>query len=220
MRDLLGRLARKHDLRLTAVHVVDALHVAAPPTFISAALMSLTTMLRLELPHVNVLSKADLLSTLDPEDLPFGLQAFADGSCLRDLAQLVARPRTAADGEADDDDEGEDDRARAKTPRTFVHAERYRRLNGLICDVVDDFSLVSYHFLSVDDVDSLGRVLVAVDKANGYHMVAARASTGQEYEAMVRSHGPPSSIESILGDIEEKYLPRREEDAGGDDAER
>jgi hypothetical protein len=45
-----------------AVHLVDASHCGDPAKFIAAALLSLTAMIRLELPHVNVLSKVDLLA--------------------------------------------------------------------------------------------------------------------------------------------------------------
>ena len=43
------------------VHLVDATHCSDPYRFISVLLLSLKTMLQLDLPHVNVLSKIDLL---------------------------------------------------------------------------------------------------------------------------------------------------------------
>lgn len=46
--------------QLAAVHLVDAQHCKDGGHFISMALTSLATMMRLELPHVNVLSKIDL----------------------------------------------------------------------------------------------------------------------------------------------------------------
>ena len=45
------------ECRLAAVHLVDAHLAADPGKFLAAALLSLTTMLHLELPHVNALSK-------------------------------------------------------------------------------------------------------------------------------------------------------------------
>lgn len=47
--------------RLTAVHLVDAHLCSDPHKYISALVLSLSTMLHLELPHINVLSKMDLL---------------------------------------------------------------------------------------------------------------------------------------------------------------
>lgn len=47
--------------RLAAVHLVDAHLCSDPAKYISALLLSLSTMLHLELPHVNLLSKIDLV---------------------------------------------------------------------------------------------------------------------------------------------------------------
>ena len=47
--------------QLAAVHLVDAHHCSDPTKFISVLLTSLSTMIHIELPHVNVLSKIDLV---------------------------------------------------------------------------------------------------------------------------------------------------------------
>lgn len=52
-----------HVVQLTAVHLVDAHLCSDPGKYISALLLSLSTMLHLELPHVNVLSKIDLIES-------------------------------------------------------------------------------------------------------------------------------------------------------------
>lgn len=49
--------------QLTAVHLVDAHLCSDPGKYISALLLSLSTMLHLELPHINVLSKIDLIGS-------------------------------------------------------------------------------------------------------------------------------------------------------------
>lgn len=48
-------------LQLSAVHLVDAHLCSDPGKYISALMLSLSTMLHLELPHINVLSKIDLI---------------------------------------------------------------------------------------------------------------------------------------------------------------
>lgn len=48
-------------MQLCSVHLVDAFHSTDPGNFLSAVMVSLSCMLRLELPHVNVLSKVDLI---------------------------------------------------------------------------------------------------------------------------------------------------------------
>lgn len=47
--------------KLVAVHLLDASHITDSSKYISLVLLSLRAMLTLELPHVNVLSKVDLL---------------------------------------------------------------------------------------------------------------------------------------------------------------
>ncbi len=71
-------------LRLAAVHLVDAHHCADAAKFIAAALLSLTAMLRLELPHVNVLSKLDLVRAYGQP--PFSLDFYTE---LQDMTRLA-----------------------------------------------------------------------------------------------------------------------------------
>lgn len=59
MRKIVHELQDVHSYRLTAVHLVDSFYCSQPTTFVSVLLTSLSTMLKLELPHVNVLSKID-----------------------------------------------------------------------------------------------------------------------------------------------------------------
>ena len=59
LRKLVHQLQDDHSYRLTAVHLVDSFYCSQPTTFISILLTSLSTMLKLELSHVNVLSKID-----------------------------------------------------------------------------------------------------------------------------------------------------------------
>lgn len=54
---------RKYDIKqLAAVHLCDAHYITDASKYISVLLLSLRAMLHLELPHVNVLSKIDLIS--------------------------------------------------------------------------------------------------------------------------------------------------------------
>ena len=50
-------MLRQLDCRLCSVNLIDSFYCSAPATFISAVLVSAATMLRLGLPHINVLSK-------------------------------------------------------------------------------------------------------------------------------------------------------------------
>ena len=62
--------------RLAAVELVDAHLCSDAGKFLAALLLSLSSMLHLELPHVNVLSKADLVEELG--DLDHELDDYAE----------------------------------------------------------------------------------------------------------------------------------------------
>ena len=70
-------------LQLAGVHLVDAHHCTDGARFISVLMLSLQTMLQLELPHVNVISKIDILPTLGPQRTPHATP--------RNLGRIVGR---------------------------------------------------------------------------------------------------------------------------------
>ncbi|XP_058097463.1 GPN-loop GTPase QQT1 isoform X4 [Magnolia sinica] len=80
---VISKLIKKMNLRLTAVHLVDAHLCSDPGKYVSALLLSLSTMLHLELPHINVLSKIDLIESYGK--LAFNLDFYTD---VQDLSYL------------------------------------------------------------------------------------------------------------------------------------
>ena len=72
---------------LTAVHLIDSYHLHSPSTFLSAVLLSLSSMCRLSLPHVNVISKMDSCERLG--ELPLPLSAYTDGLELAYIMQHI-----------------------------------------------------------------------------------------------------------------------------------
>jgi hypothetical protein len=101
--------------------------------------MSMTTMLQLGLPHVNVLSKVDLAEKYGK--LEFGLDFYTE---VLDLSYLL--------------DTFPDD----------PFARKYAKLNEALVGVVQDYSLVSFHPLDVQKAHLMRGIRSAVDKANGY----------------------------------------------------
>lgn len=90
-------LTKEMDVRLVAVHLVDSLYATEPTKFISVLLSSLCSMVKLELPHVNVLSKMGLqrelpipLESLSSElDVDYILALVPDDPFLRRHAALT-----------------------------------------------------------------------------------------------------------------------------------
>jgi len=130
----------KMNYRLCAVHLVDSHYCSDPTKYLSVVMVSLSTMMKLELPHINVLSKIDLIEV--GGQLDFGLEFYTDVLDLPYLARHIA-----------------DD---PNLP------PRFKKLNAAMADVLDDFSMLSFHPLNIEDKESVHGVLKAVDKANGY----------------------------------------------------
>ncbi|KAL0066861.1 hypothetical protein AAF712_006056 [Marasmius tenuissimus] len=86
----------KSGFRLAAVHLCDAHYVTDSSKYISVLLLSLRTMLHLELPHINVLSKVDLLKQYG--ELDFNLDFYTEVQDLSYLENTLnqASPRFAA----------------------------------------------------------------------------------------------------------------------------
>jgi len=78
---------RAHGGRLAAVELVDAHLCSDGGKFLAALLLSLASMLHLELPHINVLSKADLVEAYG--QLHFNLDFYTEVQrahhCMNDL---------------------------------------------------------------------------------------------------------------------------------------
>ncbi|NXC19220.1 GPN2 GTPase, partial [Corythaeola cristata] len=138
LKNVFAQLA-KWNFRLTAVHLVDSHYCTDPGKFISVLCTSLSTMLHVELPHVNVLSKMDLIEQYGK--LAFNLDYYTE---VLDLSYLV--DHLASD----------------------PFFRNYRRLNEKLVEVIEDYSLVSFVPLNVQDKESMRQVMQAVDKANGY----------------------------------------------------
>ncbi|KAK7492519.1 hypothetical protein BaRGS_00016185 [Batillaria attramentaria] len=139
VRNIVQKLQNIDDFRLAAVHLVDSHYCSDPGKFISVLLTSLATMLQIELPHVNILSKADLIEKHGK--LSFSVDFYTE---VLDLSYLL--------------DQLQDDPIFAK----------YKRLNAALVGIVEDYSLVSFTPLSIQDKETMLRVKKAVDKANGY----------------------------------------------------
>lgn len=122
--------------QVTAVHLIDSFHCTSAANYISVVLLSLSTMMHLELPHVNVLSKIDMIerygklsmsplldtvcaSTNVPID--FSLEFYTE---VQDLSYL----QRTLDRNLD---------------------KNFRRLNKALCELIEDYALVSFVPLNI-----------------------------------------------------------------------
>ena len=152
LRGILEDIRRSFDARFVAAHCVDVAQCAVPTSYVAACLLSLTAMLRLELPHINILTKIDMAPRYE---LAMPLEFFREAQELHRITPFCgARPASLDEGDCIEE--------------TSVYARNLQRLSGKLCELVDDFSLVCYEPLDVSDGDSVARVVRLLDKCNGH----------------------------------------------------
>lgn len=178
------KLIKKLNLRLTAVHLVDAHLCGDPGKYISALLLSLSTMLHLELPHVNVLSKIDLIESYGK--LAFNLDFYTDVQDLSYLQHCLDQEPCAA---------------------------KYRKLTKELCEVVEDFSLVNFTTLDIQDKESVGNLVKLIDKTNGYIFAGIDASAVEFSKIAVRQ---VDWDYYRVAAVQEKYMKNDDDEAVND----
>eukprot|EP01080_Neovahlkampfia_damariscottae_P007186 gene7186-11498_t len=120
---------QKWNFRLTAVHLIDSHYCSDPFKFISAMFVSLSTMIRLELPHVNVLSKIDLIESYGK--LNFDIEYYTEA---QNLSYLVDEIKT--------------------------DHPKFLKLNEVISEFIEDFSLLSFSTLNIQDKKSTNQMVI------------------------------------------------------------
>ena len=122
--------------QLACVHLCDAHYVTDVSKYISVLLLSLRTMLHLELPHINVLSKVDLI------------RQYGDLGSFNPLAAHVTESNFVVAFNLDFYTEVQD----LSHLENLLNqsAPRFAALNMAICSLVEDYSLVGFETLAVE----------------------------------------------------------------------
>ncbi|KAF9255220.1 hypothetical protein L218DRAFT_967485 [Marasmius fiardii PR-910] len=185
----------KSGFRLAAVHLCDAHYVTDASKYISVLLLSLRTMLHLELPHINVLSKIDLLKQYG--ELDFNLDFYTE---VQDLSYLENSLTQAS--------------------------PRFTALNMAIISLIEDYNLVGFETLAVEDKNSMIHLTRAIDRATGYVFVPPPNSQAPEgtidesggssarrpnsYALFSSAAGSMQGPLSDVRDIQERWIDERE----------
>lgn len=154
------------NVRLCAAYLLESTFVVDRAKFFAGTLSAMSAMIMLELPHVNVLSKMDLLSGMMSR---------------KELRRFMNPDRTLLDDEEDEEDEegpkedrgnSTDEAGTNKGPddaASIMRGASFKRLNRAVAQVIDDFSMVSFLQLDVQDEESVGRILSYIDDAIQFH---------------------------------------------------
>ncbi|KAL8712275.1 MAG: hypothetical protein Q9220_003426 [cf. Caloplaca sp. 1 TL-2023] len=151
------------NISLCAAYLLESTFVIDRAKFFAGTLSAMSAMIMLEIPHVNIMSKMDLVKGQVPK---------------RELKRFLD-PDTSL---LEEDEEVVDDRSNA-LPRTmkgrppvdpaakesFMGGNSFKRLNKAVAQLIDDFSMVSFLQLDVQDEDSVAGILSYIDDAIQYH---------------------------------------------------
>ncbi|RDA94194.1 hypothetical protein CP533_6576 [Ophiocordyceps camponoti-saundersi (nom. inval.)] len=150
------------DIRMAAVYLLEATFVADRAKFFSGTLSAMSAMLMLEVPHINILSKMDLLKgQVKRKDLKRFLTP--DLGLLDDDPAQGSRSRAAT---AEDDDNTV---ARPEDKDQIMKGKSFRRLNRAVAGLIESFGMVNYLTLDLTNEDSISAILSHVDDCIQYH---------------------------------------------------
>lgn len=149
--------------------------------YISALLLSLRAMLQLDLPHLNVLTKIDNLPNYAP--LPFNLDFYTE---VQDLSYLL--PHLEAES-------------------SRLSHEKFGPLNNAIIELVEEFGLVGFETLAVEDKRSMMGLVRVIDRASGYAFGPAEGANDSVWAVAVRE----GLGEMNVRDVQERWVDAREE---------
>lgn len=161
------------DIRLCATYLLEATFVVDRAKFFSGTLSAMSAMMLLEVPHLNILSKMDLVKgQVRKRDLKRFLTP--DSSLLDDDPAEMARSQVArAAGKDNDEVEGEEEQGTEEGDPSekgaVMRGTSFKRLNRAVAGLIESFSMVNYLKLDASDEDSVGAILSYIDDCIQYH---------------------------------------------------
>lgn len=156
------------NISLCAAYLLEATFVVDKAKFFAGTLSAMSAMIMIELPHVNILSKMDLVK---------------DQVGKKDMRRFIDPDANLLD----DEDTGRGTAEHAVDLRnpaevdTIMTGGSFQQLNRAVARLIDDFSMVSFLQLDVNDDESVGDILSYIDDAVQFHE-AQEPREPREYE--------------------------------------
>jgi GPN-loop GTPase len=180
------------------IHLVDSFVLTRPSLYISALLLSLRSMLQMDLPTLNVLTKIDNLVNYPP--LLFNLDFYTE---VHELKYLL--PHLDAEISGHSISAPPSDTVEAEEPEP--PPSKYAALNAAIVDLIEDFALVGFEPLAVEDRVSMTTLLHAIDRAGGYAFGGSGGANDTVWQVAAREGATTIDVR----DVQERWIDRREE---------
>ncbi|KAI1325769.1 GPN-loop GTPase 3 like protein [Xylariaceae sp. FL0255] len=154
------------DVRLCAAYLLEATFVVDRAKFFAGTLSAMSAMIMLEVPHINILSKMDLVKDqVRKRDLKRFINP--DSTLLDDDPADAARRN--AEGKSQLQEHEEDANADMQDKDALMRGAGFRRLNKAVAGLIETFSMISYLKLDVQDEESVGAILSYIDDCIQYH---------------------------------------------------
>jgi hypothetical protein len=148
------------DIRLCAAYLLESTFVVDRAKYFAGTLSAMSAMIMLEVPHINILSKMDLVKDqLRKKDFKRFITP--------DTTLLDDDPADAAQKKAGVNVDGHD--ADPKDSGALMSGASFKRLNTAVAGLIESFSMVSYLKLDCTDEDSVGAILSYIDDCIQYH---------------------------------------------------
>ncbi|XP_055608293.1 GPN-loop GTPase 3 [Uranotaenia lowii] len=159
----LAKLLESWNFRLCSIFLIDSQFMIDGSKFLSGTLAALSVMVNMELPHVNILSKMDLLSKTSKGQLDKYLEP--------DPHALLGEVSSESSW-----------------------GRKYRKLSETIGLLIEDFSLVRFTPLNINDEENIADLLLMIDNVIQY---------GEDADVKTRDFDPPEPDD--LGEDSDKY---------------
>lgn len=137
---ILDQISCKRSLQLCVVHLVDSHHCSDAGKYIAALMLSLSAMLNIGLPHINLITKVDLLAK-HMDKLQFGIDFYTEVLDLNYLLDCLDTDNITS---------------------------KYKKLNSAFVSIIEDYSLVTFQLVNMLKEESLMNIKNLIDKTNGY----------------------------------------------------
>lgn len=155
---LVGALGRGGvSMNLCAAYLLEATFVIDRAKFFAGALSAMSAMIMLELPHLNILSKMDLVRGTLPKR---HVRRFLDPDA--ELLDDDPAERATFDTPGDPD-------AGPEEPSNLMGGASFKRLNRAVANLIDDYGMLSFLQLDAQDEDSTGDILSHIDDLIQFH---------------------------------------------------
>ena len=160
--------------RLCAAYLLESTFIVDRAKFFSGTLSAMSAMLMLGIPHVNILSKMDLVKgTVTRKEMRRFISADLD--LLDDIPTADQRLNFAEEYYEEEDQD-------PTSSSNVMAGASFQQLNKAVGRLIDDFSLVSFLQLDAQNEDSVAGILSYIDDAIQFHEAQEPAEPKDEVD--------------------------------------